>query len=81
MSIRKIVFTGGGTAGHVTPNIAIIESLAQQNWQMDYVGSYNGVEKSMIDDIGIPYHAVHSGKLRRYLSWQNCLDPFKWENP
>lgn len=77
MSIRKIVFTGGGTAGHVTPNIALIESLAQQHWQTDYVGSYSGVEKSMIEGIGVPYHAVHSGKLRRYLSWQNCLDPFK----
>lgn len=77
MQIRKIVFTGGGTAGHVTPNIALIETLIQQNWQIDYIGSYDGVEKSMIEDIGIPYHAVYSGKLRRYFSWQNCLDPFK----
>ena len=75
--IRKIVFTGGGTAGHVTPNIALIESLAQQDWQIHYIGSYDGVEKSMIEDIGVPYHAVYSGKLRRYFSWQNCLDPFK----
>lgn len=74
---RKIVLTGGGTAGHVTPNIALIEALKQRNWKIDYIGSYDGVEKSMIEAIGIPYHAVQSGKLRRYFSWQNCLDPFK----
>ena len=72
----RIVFTGGGTAGHVTPNIALIEVLRPEGWQIDYVGSVDGVEKTMINAINIPYHAVSSGKLRRYFSWKNFLDPF-----
>lgn len=73
----KIVFTGGGTAGHVTPNIALIDELQAQGWQIDYVGSPDGVEKDMITAINIPYHTVSSGKLRRYFSWKNFLDPLK----
>lgn len=74
----RIVFTGGGTAGHVTPNLALIETLIQQeNWQIDYIGSQNGVEASMIQAIKLPFHGISSGKLRRYFSWQNFLDPFR----
>ncbi len=73
---RKIVFTGGGTAGHVTPNIALIESMSADDWEIQYVGSYQGVEKVMIQAINIPYHAIRCGKLRRYFSWQNFYDPF-----
>jgi UDP-N-acetylglucosamine--N-acetylmuramyl-(pentapeptide) pyrophosphoryl-undecaprenol N-acetylglucosamine transferase len=73
----KIVLTGGGTAGHVTPNIALIEALKQAGWQIDYVGSPDGVEKSMITAISIPYHAVSNGKLRRYFSVKNFFDPLK----
>lgn len=71
-----IVFTGGGTAGHVTPNIALIEELRKQNWQIDYIGSQHGVEKDMITALQIPYHAIYCGKLRRYFSWSNVLAPF-----
>lgn len=74
---RKIVMTGGGTAGHVTPNIALIDVLQREGWQIDYVGSTDGVEKAMISAINIPYHEVSTGKLRRYLSWKNFFDPFK----
>lgn len=73
----KIVFTGGGTAGHVTPNIALIDELLRAGWLINYIGSPDGVEKSMITQISIPYHEVSSGKLRRYFSWKNFLDPFK----
>lgn len=73
---KKIVFTGGGTAGHVTPNIALIEALQQDNWQIDYIGSIDGVEKAMIAAINIPYHAIRCGKLRRYFSLKNFSDPF-----
>lgn len=73
----RIVFTGGGTAGHVTPNLALIEVLQQDGWQIDYVGSENGVEKGMTAPLNISYHAVSSGKLRRYFSWQNFFDPLK----
>ena len=72
----KIVLTGGGTAGHVTPNIALIEVLQQEEWQIDYVGSADGVEKDMITALGIPYHSVSCGKLRRYFSWKTFLVPF-----
>lgn len=72
----KIVLTGGGTAGHVTPNIALIELLQQEDWEISYVGSAEGVEKAMITAIDIPYHAVSTGKLRRYFSWKNFFDPF-----
>lgn len=72
-----IVLTGGGTAGHVTPNMALIESLGQRDWQLHYIGSVDGVERAMIETIGVPYYPVQSGKLRRYFSWQNFLDPFK----
>lgn len=70
-----IVFTGGGTAGHVIPNIALIETLGH-DWKMDYIGSAAGIEKKMISALGISYHAVKSGKLRRYFSWRNFIDPF-----
>lgn len=73
----KIVFTGGGTAGHVMPNIALITELQPKGWQIDYIGSADGVEKAMITAINIPYHQVSSGKLRRYFSWKNFFDPLK----
>lgn len=73
----KIVFTGGGTAGHVTPNIALINVLKDDDWQIDYIGSPDGIEQAMITAIHIPYHAVSSGKLRRYFSWKNFFDPLK----
>lgn len=73
----RIVFTGGGTAGHVTPNLPLIEVLAEEGWQIDYIGSETGVEKGLIKSRNISYHAIASGKLRRYFSWQNFIDPFK----
>ena len=72
---KHIVFTGGGTAGHVTPNIAIIEKLNQKQWQIAYIGSENGVEQTMISDLNIAYYPIKTGKFRRYFSWQNFLDP------
>lgn len=74
---NRIVLTGGGTAGHVTPNIALIEILKADGWQIDYIGSAESLEKQMITAINIPYHEVSSGKLRRYFSWKNFLDPIK----
>ena len=74
---KKIVFTGGGTAGHVTPNTPLMESLAQSGWQVEYMGSAKGVEKAMMNAKEIPFHAVNNGKLRRYFSWQTFVDPFR----
>ncbi|MCH9762946.1 MAG: undecaprenyldiphospho-muramoylpentapeptide beta-N-acetylglucosaminyltransferase [Gammaproteobacteria bacterium] len=71
----KLVFTGGGTAGHVTPNLALIDGLSA-DFEMAYMGSMHGVEHQIITDKKIAYYAVRSGKLRRYFSWKNFKDPF-----
>lgn len=73
----SIVFTGGGTAGHVTPNLALINNFKRDGWTINYIGSAEGIEKKMIEAIDVPFHAVSSGKLRRYFSFKNMLDPFK----
>lgn len=75
--MKRIILTGGGTAGHVTPNIALIPTLKELGYDIQYIGSYEGIEKSLMEDIGIPYHAISSGKLRRYFSLQNFTDPFR----
>lgn len=72
---KRIVLTGGGTAGHVTPNLALIPVLQQSDWNIYYLGSAEGVEKKMIDGVGVPYYSVRCGKLRRYFSWKNFIDP------
>ena len=73
----RIVFTGGGSAGHVTPNLALIDALLCEEWQIDYIGSEQGVERDIITPLKIPYYAISSGKFRRYFSWKNFVDPFK----
>lgn len=73
----SIVFTGGGTAGHVTPNLALISLFKSAGWDIAYVGSDHGIEKEMIKAQNIPFYAVNSGKLRRYFSLKNFLDPLK----
>ncbi len=75
--MKRILFTGGGTAGHVTPNIALFPSLIEAGYDIQYIGSYNGIEKDLITQLGIPYHPISSGKLRRYFSLQNFTDPFR----
>lgn len=74
--MKKIVMTGGGSAGHVTPNLALIPALRAQGWSIEYIGSEQGAERAMIEAVSIPYHAIQTGKLRRYWSKQNLLDPF-----
>lgn len=75
--MKRIVLTGGGTAGHVTPNIALIPKLQKLGWEIHYIGSYNGIEKKLIRDQGIPYYGISSGKLRRYKDIKNLTDPLK----
>lgn len=74
---KKIVMTGGGTAGHVTPNIALMPALQEAGYEITYIGSYNGMEKELIEAQKIPYIGISSGKLRRYFDWKNFSDPFK----
>lgn len=75
--MKRIILTGGGTAGHVTPNIALLPQLKERGYDIHYIGSYNGIEKELIEQFGIPYHGISSGKLRRYFSLQNFTDPFR----
>ena len=75
--MKRIILTGGGTAGHVTPNIALLPGLKELGYDIHYIGSYNGIEKKLIEQFGIPYHGISSGKLRRYFSMQNFTDPFR----
>ena len=75
--MKHIVLTGGGTAGHVTPNIAMIPALKEQGFTISYIGSYNGIEKKLIEEMGIPYYGISSGKLRRYFDVKNFTDPFR----
>lgn len=75
--MKRIVLTGGGTAGHVTPNIALIPKLKELGYEIHYIGSIDGIERKLIENLGIPYYPIHTGKLRRYLSLKNFSDPFR----
>ena len=75
--MKKIILTGGGTAGHVTPNLALLPSLRELGYDIHYIGSYDGIEKKLIEHAGIPYDGISSGKLRRYFAWKNLSDPFR----
>lgn len=75
--MKRIVFTGGGTAGHVTPNIALIPKLKNLGYDIHYIGSYEGIERRLIEDFRIPYYGISTGKLRRYFDLKNFSDPFR----
>ena len=75
--MKRIVLTGGGTAGHVTPNIALIPELKREGYEIFYIGSHDGIEKKLIEEYDIPYYGISSGKLRRYFDLKNFTDPFR----
>lgn len=75
--MKKIVLTGGGSAGHVTPNIALLPSLREAGYKITYMGSYDGIERRLVEDFGLPYVGIATGKFRRYLDLQNLTDPFR----
>ena len=77
MSKYKIIMTGGGTAGHVTPNLALIPKLKENDFEIKYIGSFDGVEKEIIEQNNIPFFGISCGKLRRYFDVKNFTDPFK----
>ena len=79
MSKKKIVFTGGGTVGHVTLNLILIPKFLKDGWEVHYIGDKHGIEHDQISKSGfnVTFHAIATGKLRRYFSWQNMLDVFK----
>lgn len=73
---KRIVLTGGGTAGHVMPHIALLPTLQKEGWDVRYIGSKNGIEKKILPS-ELPFYSIHTGKLRRYFSVQNFLDLFR----
>ena len=75
--MKRIVLTGGGTAGHVTPNLALLPSLQEAGFEITYMGSYDGIEKRLIEDFNLPYVGISTGKFRRYLDVKNLTDPFR----
>ena len=75
--MKKIILTGGGTAGHVTPNIALVNDLKEAGFTIKYIGSAGGMETQLVKDAGLDYVGISSGKLRRYFSWKNFSDPFR----
>ncbi|HZK26572.1 MAG TPA: glycosyltransferase, partial [Thermoclostridium sp.] len=75
--MKVIVLTGGGTSGHVTPNIALLPMLKDRGYRIYYIGSKSGIEKQLIEKEGIAYHGISAGKLRRYLDVKNVTDVFR----
>lgn len=75
--MKKIILTGGGTAGHVTPNLALLPALQELGYEIHYIGSKQGIERKLIENAGIPYDAISSGKLRRYFDLKNFSDPLR----
>ena len=77
MILRNVVFTGGGTAGHVIPTKPLITELLRERCKVAYIGSTSGLEALLVKDLGVPFHAITTGKLRRYLSFENVIDVFR----
>ncbi|MEK6266161.1 MAG: undecaprenyldiphospho-muramoylpentapeptide beta-N-acetylglucosaminyltransferase [Clostridium sp.] len=77
MTKHKIIMTGGGSAGHVTPNLALIPKLKSLDYEIQYIGTKDGIERKIIEGENIEYFPISSGKLRRYFDFKNFSDPFK----
>lgn len=75
--MKKIIFTGGGSAGHVTVNLALIPRFTEQGWTIEYIGFRDGIERRLVSSLpDVTYHGIAVGKLRRYMDWKNAKDPF-----
>lgn len=75
--IKKIIFTGGGTAGHITPNIPLIEDFKRLGWDTSCIILGNDMEKKLLEPLGVKLHQIDAGKLRRYYHYDNLVDLFK----
>lgn len=73
---RKIALVGGGTAGHITPNIALMEELKNRNYEIIYIGSKGGMEEGIMEKLHIPFFGITVDKLRRYFDLKNLMIPF-----
>lgn len=78
MNKKTILLTGGGTAGHVNPNIALIPKLQKAGFAVHYIGTKDSIEEKLVGECeNVCYHSIASGKLRRYFSLKNFTDPFR----
>jgi UDP-N-acetylglucosamine--N-acetylmuramyl-(pentapeptide) pyrophosphoryl-undecaprenol N-acetylglucosamine transferase len=75
--MKRVILTGGGTAGHVIPNLALLPALKAAGFEVFYVGSHDGIERGLVEAAGLPYHGISSGKLRRYFDVKNFTDIFR----
>ncbi|MCR5651116.1 MAG: undecaprenyldiphospho-muramoylpentapeptide beta-N-acetylglucosaminyltransferase, partial [Lachnospiraceae bacterium] len=75
--MKRIILTGGGTAGHCLPNMALLPILRKEGFDISYIGSYEGIERSIAEKNCLPYYGISSGKLRRYFDLKNFSDPFR----
>ena len=74
---QKVLLTGGGSAGHVTPNLALVPYLQERGIEVAYIGTKNGIEREIVGKTDLPYYGISAGKLRRYFSLKNFTDPFR----
>jgi UDP-N-acetylglucosamine--N-acetylmuramyl-(pentapeptide) pyrophosphoryl-undecaprenol N-acetylglucosamine transferase len=74
MSAKKIVLTGGGTAGHVTPNLSLLPGLLDRGYEVHYLGTSKGIERTLVTGERLSFHSIPAGKLRRYLDIRNITD-------
>lgn len=75
--IKHVVFSGGGSGGHVMPALTLIGKLQRRGIAVSYIGSKDGIERKLVRDAHVPYYVIATGKLRRYFSLQNFIDPLK----
>jgi UDP-N-acetylglucosamine--N-acetylmuramyl-(pentapeptide) pyrophosphoryl-undecaprenol N-acetylglucosamine transferase len=74
---KTIILTGGGTAGHIMPNLTLLPDLLSDGWDVHYIGGKNDIEYGLIPKDKLTYHEIRTGKLRRYFSLKNFSDPIR----
>lgn len=76
--MKKLIFTGGGSGGHVMPALTILKKInATQRYDIHYIGGIKNIERELVRDYKVTYHPIHTGKLRRYLSIENFKDTMR----
>ncbi len=77
MSNKLIFMAGGGTAGHINPNLALVEPLQKAGYRVEYLGQKNEMEYPLVTAAGLSFHEVASGRLHRSINPDTLLTPFR----